>query len=254
MSQSVERFSSRVDNYVKYRPGYPTEIVQLFESECGLTNNSTIADIGSGTGKLAEIFLETGHSVIGVEPNHAMRTAAEKSLTAYPNFKSVDSTAEETSLADNSVDLITAGQAFHWFNPERFKFEALRILKLGGWVGLIWNARKLTTTPFLKDYEALLLKYNTDYSEIRHEKAEALMKDFFAPFEVALKIFPNTQVFDFDGLKGRVCSSSYTPEPGSPKFGPLIEELQQIFDRHQTNGTINFEYDTKVFYGQLTVF
>jgi SAM-dependent methyltransferase len=252
MSNSVERFSSRVDNYVKYRPGYPAEIVTLFETECGLTRFSTVADIGSGTGKLAEIFLATGHTVIGVEPNPGMRAAAEKSLASYPNFKNVDGTAEETSLADSSVDLITAGQAFHWFNPERFKVEALRILKPGGWTSLIWNARKLTTTPFLEDYEALLLKYNTDYTEVRHEKAEELVIEFFAPAEVSLKIFPNQQVFEFEGLKGRVCSSSYTPEPGNPKFGPMMDELQQIFDRHQTDGHISFEYDTKVFYGQLS--
>ena len=252
MSQSVERFSSRVENYARYRPGYPVGIVKLFETDCGLTSNSTLADIGSGTGKLAEPFLETGHTVIGVEPNSAMRAAAEKILSNYPTFKSVDGTAEATTLADKSVDLVMAGQAFHWFNPEKFKAEAIRILRPGGWAGLIWNARKLTTTPFLEDYEALLLKYNTDYTEVRHEKAELLVKDFFAPAAVSLKIFPNLQIFDFDGLKGRVCSSSYTPEPGNPKFEPMIEELQQVFGRHQTDGYVRFEYDTKVFYGRLT--
>jgi ubiquinone/menaquinone biosynthesis C-methylase UbiE len=250
MSQSVERFSSRVENYVKYRPSYPHEIVTLFETECDLTTASIIADIGSGTGKLAEVFLERGHNVVGVEPNAGMREAAEKILSSYSNFKSVNGTAEATTLESNSVDLVTAGQAFHWFNPELFRTEVLRILKPGGWTSLIWNDRKLTTTAFLEDYEALLLKYNTDYNEVRHSNAEALIKDFYSPTEFSLKVFPNQQVFDFDGLRGRVLSSSYTPEPDSPKFQPMMEELKQAFGRHQLDGQVIFEYDTKVFYGQ----
>ena len=249
MSQSVERFSNRVENYIRYRPGYPTEVLTLLESECGITQQSVIADIGSGTGKLSEIFLQQGYSIIGVEPNAVMREAAEKLLEKYGRFTSVNGTAEDTTLLDASVDLITAGQAFHWFNPRRTKVEAARILKPGGWVALIWNDRKLASTPFLQDYEALLLKYGTDYKEVRHDQAEGAIDEFFYPDKPILQIFTNTQVFDFDGLKGRVQSSSYTPEPEHPNFHTMMLDLRSVFDKHEQNGHVVFEYDTKVFYG-----
>jgi SAM-dependent methyltransferase len=251
MSQSVERFSSRIADYIKYRPGYPQEIVSLLRSECGLTTDSVVADIGSGTGKLTELFLANGNVVFGVEPNAGMRSAAEELLSSFPNFKSIDGNAEATVLENSSVDFITAGQAFHWFGPDSFKLEARRILKADGWVVITWNARKLVSTPFLEDYEQLLLTYGTDYQAIRHEKAEDLIPQFFAPQACRVAVFPNAQVFDFEGLKGRLRSSSYTPEPGHPGFEPMIEELRNVFDRHQTNGNVIFEYDTKVFYGRL---
>jgi len=251
MSQSVERFSSRIADYIKYRPGYPSEIVTLLNTECGLTPDSIVADIGSGTGKLAELFLANANVVFGVEPNPGMRSAAEQILKSFPNFESIDGNAESTGLQNASIDFITAGQAFHWFDPDNFKLEAKRILKAGGWVVITWNARKLVSTPFLEDYEHLLLTYGTDYQDIRHEKAEDLIPKFFAPKSCKVAVFPNEQVFDFEGLKGRVRSSSYTPEPGHPKFEPMIQELRNVFDRHQKSGSVTFEYDTKVFYGQL---
>jgi len=250
MSQSVERFSSRVENYIKYRPTYPLEVVHLLENECGLTTQSIIADLGSGTGKLAEVFLEHGYSIIGVEPNAPMREAGEKLLSNYAKFTSVNGTAEDTTLSDSSVDLIIAGQAFHWFDPQKAKVEAARILKPDGWVALIWNDRKLATTPFLADYEALLLKYGTDYQEVRHDRAESAIDEFFSPIKPKLATFPNSQIFDHDGLRGRVLSSSYTPEPDQPNFPAMMLDLKAVFDKHQQNGRVVFDYDTKVFYGR----
>jgi SAM-dependent methyltransferase len=251
MSQSVERFSSRIDDYIKYRPGYPSEIVTLLETECGLIGYSVVADIGSGTGKLTELFLTNGNVVFAVEPNAGMRSAAEQILQRFPKLKSVNGSAESTGLENLSIDFITVGQAFHWFDPDNFKLEAKRILKENGWVVLTWNARKLVSTPFLEEYEQLLLVYGTDYQDIRHEKVEDLIPKFFAPKPCRVAVFPNEQVFDFEGLKGRVRSSSYTPEPGHARFEPMIEELRNVFNRHQKDGTVIFEYDTKVFYGQL---
>lgn len=252
MSQSVERFSSRVENYVKYRPGYPSEILNLLKTECGLTVESTIADLGSGTGKLADVFLRHGYSVIGVEPNAGMRAAAEQILGVYSNFTSLNGTAESTTLPNSSIDLITAGQAFHWFDQRLTRLEATRILKASGWVALIWNDRKLDTTPFLRDYESLLLKYGSDYQEVRHDKAEGEIAKFFDGDQVTLKIFQNEQVVDLDGLRGRVLSSSYTPEPDNPSFQPMMDELELLFEKHQANGRVVLDYDTKVFYGRLS--
>jgi len=251
MSQSIERFSSRVENYVKYRPDYPVDIVQFLERECGVTADSIIADVGSGTGKLSKIFLANGNIVYGIEPNAGMRAAGERILSQYSGFKSVDGTAEDTKLPTSSVDLLTAGQAFHWFDPLRAKVEAARVVKDGGWAALIWNDRKLESTPFLEDYEALLLKYGTDYQDVRHDKAAAAIEQFYAPEIAKLKVFPNQQMFDFDGFRGRVLSSSYTPEPHHPTFEAMINELEIIFDRHQDDGRVVFDYDTKVFYARV---
>jgi SAM-dependent methyltransferase len=248
---SVERFSSRVENYIRYRPGYPAEILSPLRSECGLSPHSVIADIGSGTGKLSELFLRNGNQVIGVEPNRGMRQAAERLLSLQNNFRSIDGSAEATTLANHSVDFVTAGQAFHWFDPHKARLEFARILKPDGWVVLVWNLRLVDTTPFLREYEALLLKYGTDYEPVRHENAAPSIQAFFAPGEPLVRTFPNRQVFDFDGLKGRVLSSSYTPEREDPSFESMINELKQVFEAHQINGHISFDYDTQVFYGRI---
>lgn len=252
MSGSVERFTSRVEDYAKYRPGYPTALVDLLTTDCGLTPDSIVADVGSGTGKLSEIILANGNVVIGVEPNEAMRLVAEKIFKDEPRFRSVDGTAEATTLPDASVDLIVAGQAFHWFDPLKTRHEWIRVLKPNCWAALIWNDRKLETTPFLSDYEQLLKEFGTDYAEVRHDQGLPMIEQFFAGDPFVLRGFPNTQVFDFDGLRGRVRSSSYTPEPDHPSFAPMMSRLEAVFDKHQENGYVNFDYETKVFYGRLS--
>ncbi|MFN2531608.1 MAG: methyltransferase domain-containing protein [Pyrinomonadaceae bacterium] len=247
----IDRFSSRVDNYIKYRPGYPIELVLLLERECGLTTDSVIADIGSGTGKLSEPFLQNGNFLYGVEPNARMRTAAEGLLSRYHRFASIDATAEKTSLQCHAVDFVIAGQAFHWFKHHDFRNECLRILKPGGWIVLVWNERQLATTPFLQEYERILLKYGRDYEAVRHENARNRIAEFFSPATPREKTFANEQKFDFEGLKGRVMSSSYTPEPPQPSFTSMLKDLTRAFEKHQTNNRVCFLYDTRVYYGRL---
>ena len=203
----VKRFSNRVETYSKYRPGYPPPVVDFLKTECGLSRDSIIADVGSGTGILSELFLKHGNRVFGVEPNREMREAGERILADYSKFKSVEGSAESTSLPDRSVDFITAAQAFHWFDRERTCTEFARILKPGGWVILLWNERRTDSTPFLRDYEDLLLAYGTDYQEVRHENVYENIAAFFAPQPFKLQFFENKQVFDYEGLKGRLVSS-----------------------------------------------
>ncbi|HEU5014136.1 MAG TPA: class I SAM-dependent methyltransferase, partial [Roseiflexaceae bacterium] len=209
---STQRFSSRVENYVKYRPSYPQEIIAALQQACGLTSDSIVADVGSGTGIFAELLLRNGNTVYGIEPNQAMRAAGEQLLQHFPRFHSVNGTAEATTLPAQSVDFITAGQAFHWFDPDRARREFARILRPGGWVALIWNERRSDSTPFLRDYEQLLRTYGTDYEASKHTNFDAeLIRAFFAPNPMFMQTFENQQRFDYDGLRGRLLSSSYTP-------------------------------------------
>jgi len=249
---STQRFSSRVSDYVRYRPGYPPGVVPVLADECGLTPESVVADVGSGTGLLSELFLRNGNRVYGVEPNREMREAGEQLLAAYPNFFSVDGRAEETTLGDESVDFVTAGQAFHWFDPAGARREFARILRPGGWVVVIWNDRSTTGSPLLEEYERLLLEYGTDYKEVSARYAEeSSLAALFGPSAPSRKTFGNEQVFDLDGLRGRLASSSYAPQPGHPKHAPMTAELEAIFRRHERGGRVVVTYDTKVFYGRL---
>ncbi|MFN2493434.1 MAG: class I SAM-dependent methyltransferase [Pyrinomonadaceae bacterium] len=251
MTDTFSRFSTRVENYAKYRPTYPEALLDVLKKDCALNEDSIIADVGSGTGILSEMFLRMGNRVFGVEPNTPMRQAAERLLKQYSRFVSMDGKAEATTLDQSSVNFITAAQAFHWFDREKARQEFARILKPQGWVVLIWNERRLDSTPFLRDYEDLLLEYGTDYKVVRHENVPGEIERFFSPAQFKLKSLENVQNFDFASLKGRLSSASYTPEPGHRDFEPMISKLQEIFDVNQSNGTVAFEYDTKIFYGQI---
>jgi SAM-dependent methyltransferase len=245
------RFSDRVEDYVRYRPGYPPQIIELLRTDCGLRPEHVVADIASGTGAFTRLLLENGNSVFAVEPNAAMREAGDRLLQKFPNLTSVAGTAEATTLRAGSVDFVTAAQAAHWFDRERSRAEFARILKPGGWCILIWNERRTDATPFLLDYEQLLLTYGTDYKEVRHERTTAIIHEFFAPALYRERTFEMRQQFDFEGTAGRLLSSSYAPLAGHPNHAPMMQELRKIFDAHSQAGKIEFEYNTRVFYGKL---
>lgn len=248
---ATQRFSSRVEDYVRYRPGYPPEVIELLKTECGLTAQSVVADVASGTGIFTRSVLETGAHVFGIEPNAKMRHAAEEFLADYAGFTSVNGTAESTTLPDHSVDIITAAQAAHWFDPGKARQEFVRILKPGGWTVLLWNDRRINASRFSREYEDLLLRYGTDYQEVRRLDANRTIKAFFAPSKFHVRAFDNRQDFDYAGLEGRLLSSSYTPRAGDPKHEPMLRELRRIFDSNHVDGRIIFEYETCVYCGQI---
>ncbi len=248
MSDTVTRFSNRVANYVKYRPGYPKEVLELSKTEMGLNQDSVVADIGSGTGLSAKLFLENGNTVYGVEPNAVMREAAEDYLKEFANFVSHDGTAENTNLNDETIDFVIAAQAFHWFDAERTRVEFQRILKPGGLVVLIWNERQLDTTDFLRGYERLLKKYATDYDSVRHENIDQERLGVFFEGEFERATFSNVQVFDFEGLRGRLLSSSYMPAEGHASFPALEKELAELFAKFAESDRIKVFYDTNIYY------
>lgn len=252
ISDPTKRFSNRVDYYIRYRPRYPAAIIS-FLRERGLLPNHVVADIGSGTGFLAELFLNNENRVFAVEPNDAMRAAAEASLSEDPNFISVNGTAEATTLDDHSVDLVTAGQAFHWFEPAPTRAEFVRILRPGGLVALIWNDRRLGDSPFGSAYEELLRDHTREYEQVSNKRivsdSPEMIAQFFAPNDVELATFENGQTFDFDGLRGRLLSSSYAPMPGDAGYDEMMARLRSIFDTYQEAGVVRFDYTTSLFYG-----
>jgi ubiquinone/menaquinone biosynthesis C-methylase UbiE len=250
--ETVERFSNRVENYIKYRPGYPLEVLQLFKDEMNLKPSSVLADIGSGTGVSSRLFLENGNTVYGVEPNAAMRNAATRLLKNFPNYKPVDGTAEYTTLPDSSVNIVFAAQAFHWFEPEKTRIEFKRITREAGYIALIWNERQLDTTPFLREYEHFLLANAGDYEKVRHENVTAEKLEDFFQTDFKKRTFANEQIFDFEGLRGRMLSSSYMPSESDERFADVESQLRKLFEKHaDENGKIAILYDTNVFYTQI---
>jgi SAM-dependent methyltransferase len=177
----TQRFSNRVDDYVRYRPHYPPGVLDLLREGIGLTPRTVIADVGSGTGISTELFLQNGNTVFAVEPNPEMRAAAKRLLGGRANFHSVNGTAEATMLPDGSADCVVAAQAFHWFDPEKTRAEFRRILRAGGWVVLLWNTRLKDATAFSRAYEKLLLTFGTDYAQVQHERIDAAgLQRFYA--------------------------------------------------------------------------
>jgi SAM-dependent methyltransferase len=248
---STVRFSDRVENYVRYRPGYPPQVLDLLRQQCGLEPSHVIADIASGTGIFTKMLLENGNRVFAVEPNAEMREAGQNLLAAFDKLTSVAGTAEHTTLPSDSMDFVTAAQAAHWFDRRRARQEFSRILKPGGWCVLIWNERRTGTTAFLRDYEQLLLTYGTDYKEVRHERTTAVIHEFFAPAPYQESVFDLRQQFDYEGTAGRLLSSSYAPLEDHPNHVPMMRELRRIVDAHAQHGLVEFEYNTRVYYGKL---
>lgn len=249
----TERFTSRVENYVRYRPNYPDALLPLLQRETGLAPDWAVADVGSGPGNLTRQFLAFGATVYGVEPNRAMREAGEALMAGEPRFISVSGTAEATNLPDASVDLVTAAQAFHWFDPDSTRTEFQRILRAPGWVALIWNRRTVDTSAFLDEYEGMLRQYAHDYDRVsvRDDTAAQGMKVLFGVHGYQLFTLPNEQLLDAEAYWGRLLSSSYTPLPGQPGHDAIRHRSEEIFDSYAQDGILHFPYETQVYLGTV---
>jgi len=251
-ADAKQRFSNRVTDYVRYRPGYPAAVLDLLRSECGLRPGHVIADIGSGTGLLSELFLKNGNRIYGVEPNKEMREAGEEYLASYDGFSSIEGSAESTTLGDSSIDFVTAGQAFHWFEPNAARTEFIRILKPGGWVLIAWNDRRMEEKRLTREYEGLLERFGIDYKCVKDSYPELHhIRSFFGHDNFHFRDLPNEQVLDWDGLLGRLRSSSFAPTEGHPNYAPMMAELDRIFRGHQRDGYVRLEYFARIYFGHL---
>mgnify|MGYP002648338963 CR=1 FL=1 len=250
---STERFTERVADYVRYRPDYPPELLAFLHGPGGLAPGAPVADVGAGTGISTRMFLEAGHPVVAVEPNTAMRAAADAWLGGFAGYRSVAGSAEATGLADASVALVTAAQAFHWFEPERTRREFARVLAPGGRVALFWNSRQLDSTPFLRGYEALLRQHCPDYASVAERyPSDAQVALWFGAGLRHQVVFAHAQRLDYEALRGRHLSSSFVPKEGQPGYTPTMEALRELFEREQRDGHVLFTYDTRLHVGEVS--
>jgi len=251
-ADAKQRFSNRVADYVRYRPGYPGALIDLLRTECGLRPDHVIADVGSGTGLLSKLFLENGNRVYGVEPNQEMREAGEEFLRSFPEFTSVAGSAEATTLGNTSVDFVTAGQAFHWFDPKAARSEFARILKPGGWIVVLWNDRRMEEAQLTRKYEGVLERYGIDYKRVKDSYPESKdISSFFAGGVFSARDLPNNQILDWEGFRGRLRSSSFAPTEDHPNYAPMMADLDRIFRAHLIDGCVRMEYFIRVYFGQL---
>lgn len=243
------RFSNRADNYARFRPGYPEELFAHLRKVTAVQPEARIVDIGSGTGLFAEPLLQEGYNVVCIEPNEDMRKAGEARLRKYPSFQSIQSTAEDTGLAENSVDLITVAQTFHWLDPVAARLECQRILKPDGYVILAWN-RETKQTEFEQQYSDLRTQYRLDEpGPVQIDPV--LIEEFFAPGVVSSRAFANKQLLDFEALKGQLLSKSYIPLPGHKDYDEMISRLIKLFVLYNENGLVTINYETLLYWGQL---
>ncbi len=246
------RFSGRVAHYARNRPGYPQDIITCLKQHHHLQPFHKVADFGSGTGLLSRLFLDYGNTVIGIEPNARMREAGENYLSKYDEFISMEGRAEDCGLVNEEIDFIVNGQAFHWFAVEETRCEFQRVLKPDGWVALIWNRRLIDNSDFSIAYEAFLHENAIDYARISKRQTDyGNIDTFFSPCQYVEYSFPNWQIFDFEGLKGRVLSSSYAPRQTDHNWEQTLQQLQDMFTQYQQNGLVQFDYLTVMMVGHL---
>lgn len=252
-ADSVQRFSQRAGDYARHRPTYPSAVIDLLAAETGLGPQSVVADVGAGTGILTALLLARGCTVYAVEPGAEMRAEAAVALDHDPHWHSLDGRSEATGLPAASVDLVTAAQAFHWFEPAATRAEFARILRPPGWVALIWNERRDGVTPFMVAYEEMLNRYGTDYKQVVHKYAAdwPALERFFAPGSCRQFSFPNSQALDLQGLVGRLASTSYMPSPGEAGYDALLMQAKALFDEYAVDGQVRIEYETQVYLGQV---
>jgi SAM-dependent methyltransferase len=247
-----EMFTGKASIYKKYRPDYPGEYIDYLAEYNSLGPQSVIADIGSGTGVLSRQLLDRGFQVFCVEPNDDMRSSAETELESYPGFTSINGTAENTGLAGKSADLITAAQAFHWFDKDMFKAECKRVLKEGANAALVWNSRD-ASSPFVKDNAVIMKRFCSLFNGFSGgiDDTPERFKTFFENGSYDHRVFRNDLQYDLDGFIGRTLSASYALNESSPGFKGFIAALTELFERYSKSGKVIMHNITQSYIGKV---
>lgn len=250
---SGRRFSKCADEYAQHRPRYPSELMSVL-AHAGLANEGVdVADLGAGTGLLSQIFLAYGCTVYAIEPNRKMLDQARRALSSNPAFHPVAASAEATTLPGAAVDLVVAGQAFHWFDATHARAECRRILKQGGAAALIWNERRPKVNAFSREYDLLLERFAVDYlgarlSQVSKERGD--VDTFFdGPYDT--NTIDGQFSLDYNALRGFLLSCSYAPRPSHPAYEPMIGQLGALFEKHERDGRVTFPMQTRIYYGYV---
>jgi ubiquinone/menaquinone biosynthesis C-methylase UbiE len=248
----AEKFTDKAEVYAKHRPGYAHEYIKYLLTATSLNEGNVVADIGSGTGILSRQLLESGLTVIGVEPNDDMRTIAEQELKQNSCFISVNAAAEHTTLDDKSVDLVTAAQAFHWFDKERFKQECQRILKPSAKVALVWNSRD-GSSALNKESAEICQCYCPNFKGFSGgiEESEDVFRQFYKDGKYDFRRLRNDLEFDFAGFLGRYLSASYAPKKNAKEYGPFISAFTNLFEKYSNNGKIIISNVIRSYLGEV---
>jgi SAM-dependent methyltransferase len=251
LSDATDRFTGRAGHYARHRPLYPAALLETLVADAVLRPGDLVADVGAGTGILSELLLRNGNAVVAVEPNASMRDGLAPLQRAWPSLRVTGGTAEATQLAQASVNIVVAGQAFHWFDPVPAKREFARILRPGGRIALVWNVRDKTSTPFLRGYEAMLDRYAPEYARLKAGPIDLpVLEAFFAPGGFEARNFPHHTVYDLAGLEGLLCSTSYAPQPGDASHASMRAELGRLFAANARDGAVTMQYQTQLFFGR----
>ena len=243
------RFADRAEVYHRYRSKFPPELLEFLRDRCGLDAHSVIADIGAGTGILAELFLANGNRTFAVEPNAEMLALCRGLCDIYPQLTCVQASAESTTLPDASVDIVAVGRALHWFDLPAAKREFQRVLIPGGWLAVMGNIWERETGAFATEYDAVVLKHARDLSQVKDRYTILQpngLQDFLAPAQMESVTLSKTRQLTLEELIGRTASISYAPIPGQPGYDAMCEELTALFDRHQQNSTVEIAEDWSV--------
>lgn len=250
-TDSTTRFTTKAEVYAKARPRYPQAVVTFLESENILHPGNTVVDLGSGTGLSALPFLETGYTVIGVEPNDSMRAEGVHFLAQYPRFRTVQGSSVATSLPDRTAEVVIAAQAFHWFDLEKTRAEMQRLLQPPGWFVAMWNHRNVQASAFQQQYDTILRRYCPDYHILADLYGSPTRAATFFSQGYRQVTLPNPQQLNWELFQARIESSSYIPKPDHPDFAPFMAEMKQLFDQHAREGLVQFDLEVWLQWGKL---
>lgn len=248
------KFDGKGEIYAQFRPSYPQECIDELFLNLHLTASDVLADIGAGTGKLTQMLLEKGNTVYAVEPNADMRKIAEENLSAFPNFISVNGTAEHTALPACSVACVTAAQAFHWFDRAAFKQECKRILRPHGSVILLWNSRD-ENSALVQENDRINQLYCPNFKGfsggMRGARQDGEFADFFSDGVYRTLTFDFPLYFDEQGFVGRNLSASYAPKPTDAAYHDYVAALRALFGKYAENGKVCMPNFTKCYIGNV---